>query len=733
MSDVRELRENYNLAELHRRTLRVLGFPLLVLSYLAIGWVFFQHATFTWQHLSPALLAVGTGASLLLSAKHLRVAIVIYVFSLVASSLSYAFTGGFSLAPYFAVCVVLLTGVLLGPLQLLLVTLCMGGGLAIAARIRLPGQSLPPEVLYALIALGITTLSSWLASRNLYTTLGWAWESYNEARQQREQARERQAQLALALRGLDEAASRLQRMNYELNRARDAAEDARSLQQHFTASVSHELRTPLALIAGFSEMIYLSPASYGTPLPAEYVGDVREIYRNSQHLLSLIDDILTISQLKARKLHLRRQEVDLRQVLRDATDSVRPLIEGKGITLVVDVDRAPASAYVDPGRIRQVLINLLTNAYRFTEQGQVSVCAETQDDQVQISVSDTGIGIAPTEQENAFQAFRQLASSERQPLNGVGLGLAISKDFVDMHGGSIWVESRGIPGEGTTFYFTIPFNLRSEVVKPELRRTPDSPFKALSLADAKPSVLLVSHDSQAIGALEKRLIRYHFETASNLASLPNLVREISPLAVVLNPLPGQEMAQFDDVCQWLGDSDVPVVLCPIVTKERQAQSMGVQAYLLKPVTRDIVLSALKDLDRPVRRLLIVDDDLRFVRLLARILRSADQPYELLRAYAAREALEQLRNNEIDAVLLDLLMPDVEGTTLLDWMRQDPRLANIPVIIITSREYDQDDSRRAGGRYIHVTHRWGLGKEQSIRYLGAILDTITSGKPSEPEE
>jgi len=221
--------------------------------------------------------------------------------------------------------------------------------------------------------------------------------------------------------------------------------------------VSHELRGPLNLILGFSRLMALSPERYGEPLPGAYRADVATIYRNSRHLSDLIDDILDLSQIEAERLPLAKERVDLEEeVVKEAAEFVHPLAERKGLTLTLRLAGTLPAVMVDRVRLRQVVLNLLTNAVRFSEKGEITLRTERQRERVLVSVQDSGPGIDADQLPRLFQEFSQAQPAERREVRGSGLGLAISKQLVELHGGEIWVQStRGV---GSTFSFTVPLS-----------------------------------------------------------------------------------------------------------------------------------------------------------------------------------------------------------------------------------------------------------------------------------
>jgi signal transduction histidine kinase/CheY-like chemotaxis protein len=629
---------------------------------------------------------------------------------------------GFQVAPYLFTLAVTFSGLLFDPPGIF-ATAGVSVGLLIAIRAMEQVEPLvATEVALPVIVILLTMLASWLSTRSLHTALHWAWGSQAQAWQRMELARDRQAELQRALKALDEASYRIRRMNYDLAQARDVADEMRRLKQQFVTNVSHELRTPLALIAGFSEMMYLSPESYDAPLPPEYLGDAREIYRSSRHLLSLIDDILDLSQIMAGKMRLSREESDLQTVIHEAANTIRPLIEGKGLALTVELDGIFPALYIDPTRIRQVLLNLLNNARRFTDQGQVVLRARCDNGQVQVGVSDTGIGIAPEDQHKVFGEFQQLDSSLARQHDGVGLGLAISKEFVEMHGGRIWVESEGVSGQGSTFSFTLPLareegeRARPLDGRPLQPRAPDGPVQ---------TVLAVSEDASICHLLERRLDGLQVVKVKGIEQFPAVWEESHPLAVLLSASPAEQDRQCQHLESQLAGTDVPVILCPLGGQERLASALGVEDYLVKPITRDAFLSALDRLGDSVRRVLIVDDDPRVVRLLVRMMRSAGREYEVLRAFSGQDAWAKLEGEGLDLVVLDLIMPEVDGYTILERMRQEEALRDIPVIVITAKGYTLENGQRFGGRLIGIVRQRGFSNEEAIGYVKSILDTLRS--------
>ncbi len=316
-------------------------------------------------------------------------------------------------------------------------------------------QSTPTEVL--LSAGGLTWSSlfvCWLVSRPTTVALDWALHSFQEAQQRTAEARARQGELARLTKSLGEYAYRLEQLNLDLAHARRTANEALQHKEQFAAAVSHELRTPLNLILGFLEMMVLSPdTAYGERLPAAYRADLEAMYRNALHISSLVDDILDLSQIDAGRMAIHREWTAPRCIAEEAVATVETLFTNRHLTLRNLVRDDLPELYVDRTRIRQILINLLSNAARFLVTGGATVSAEVADDLLTLAVHDTGPGIPPDDLPHVFEDFRQSIAATSGH-RGSGLGLAVSRRFAEMHGGSMRVEST--VGAGTTFFLDLP-------------------------------------------------------------------------------------------------------------------------------------------------------------------------------------------------------------------------------------------------------------------------------------
>ena len=268
---------------------------------------------------------------------------------------------------------------------------------------------------------------------------------FREAQRNLEEAREQRLELIQTEEDLRKANGELARLSDRLRVLQRVAEEARQAKAEFVANVSHELRTPLNMIIGFTEIIARSPQVYGGKLPVALLTDIAAIRRNSQHLANLVNDVLDLSQVEAGRMALTKEWTALPEVIEAAIAAVKPFYDSKGLYLRADVSADLPQVFCDGTRVREVIINLLSNAGRFTERGGVDVGCHREAAEIVVSVTDTGPGISQQDQKRVFQPFQQLDSSTRRRHGGSGLGLTISKQFVEMHGGRMWVES---PADG---------------------------------------------------------------------------------------------------------------------------------------------------------------------------------------------------------------------------------------------------------------------------------------------
>ncbi len=524
-----------------------------------------------------------------------------------------------------------------------------------------------------------------------------------EARKHAQEARRHRGQLQRTLKSLDLAHKQLQRANAELFYAREVADKALRFKADFAAKVSHELRTSLNLILGFSETMIFSQDTYGAELPTAYRRDASEIYRNSRHLLALVDDILDLSKLEAGKLGLRRENVDVAGLLRETTDLVRPLAETKGLALELELPEALPNLELDRTRINQVLLNLLSNATRITSHGRIVVRAVPGADEVIVQVRDTGPGIPAEDLEHVFEEFRQLDNAG-DVTGTTGLGLTVSRQIVALHGGRTWAES--VPGQGSTFSFALPV---------EGGDTPATRFSTPSTRPQRsPEPVLVfvgEAESDEAKLLKRHLEGYTLTTAAGWEQARDQVVRSSARAVIVN-------ACLDRVSDPRS-MPVPVVACPLPGPQESRQNLKVEGYLQKPLTVDSVRLALQGAAPHAKNLLIVDDNPSAVRLTERMVQTVAGGYRLFRAYSGQQALARIKAQPPDAIILDLVMPNGDGYALISTLRQNPATARIPIIVASGQAVEETWH----GGPVSVASGEGFTPTEVLQYLQAILSAI----------
>ena len=557
----------------------------------------------------------------------------------------------------------------------------------------------------------------WLSARPSDMTLEWAWASYADARQTQDELRRHQGELNRVLKTLDLAYRRLEHLNDELNQARHAAERAHRLKSEFAVSISHELRTPLNLILGFSEMMVATPHAYGSVrLPPPYQADVDAIFRNAQHLAGLIDDVLDLSQLEAGRPGLSREWSNLAQVADEAVSAVEARLSNSGLSLTVDFPDDLPPVLIDRTRIRQILINLLNNAARFTDAGGAQVHALRGDHEVVVSVTDTGIGISADDVAHVFDEFYQSNGNLQRRAGGSGVGLTISKRLVELHGGAMWVES--VVGQGSTFSFSLP--LVDNVVTGGLAGDWEMWDRVVKERPTEDPVLgLLTDDPSIARTFRRYLDGYRIVPIQNIDEVRKVTEDSTVQGVVFATESASECWQR--LCR-VGDSGthLPIAAVTFSSARSRATDLGVRDYLSKPITRTQIEQTLKRLGKSVRTILVVDDNADMVHLLGQMIRRYDRRLRVLQATAGREALVIMAECQPDLILLDLLMPDIDGYGVLTAMRADERLRDIPVVAVSGGTATAEASTIG---IIGIARPDGFSTDETLRCLRGCFDAL----------
>jgi signal transduction histidine kinase/CheY-like chemotaxis protein len=586
-----------------------------------------------------------------------------------------------------------------------------------------PGQIAP--VVFGGILAGFV---GWSAFSPFLIMVEWSTENLRRVAQSLEEARNQRMELRQIQEDMLHANNELNRLSIRLKVMTEKAEEARRMKEEFVANVSHELRTPLNMIIGYTDLIMKSPQVYSKRLPARLLADISSIQRNSQHLVDLINDVLDLSQVDAGRMALTKRWTSLQEIIDAAIIAVKPFYETKNLYLRTELPQNEMLIYCDSTRLREVILNLLSNAGRITEQGGVLVGVVEDHDNVVIRVKDTGPGITPEDQVKIFEPFSQLDRMLHHRTGGSGLGLSISKRFIELHDGKMWFESE--VGTGTTFYFSIPTGISSQSLAARgglprwinryVEYIPRSrPNKAPS-PQYIPRLVVVENER----AFQHLFSRYadHVEIvpAESLEMAIQLMKESPAQAVIMNTQAFENDQAFTPAVPL--PYNTPVISCWVPGKEEVARRLGVVEYLLKPTRQEDLIAAFDRFNKLELSLLMVEDDPETIQLFARII-SANRPdFRVIRASNGREALDLMRARQPEAVLLDLMLPDLDGYQVLREKAADPAISSIPVVIVSAN--DPVGAQVISSQFA-VRRTSGLSVQEFLECVMAIVGTLNS--------
>lgn len=503
-------------------------------------------------------------------------------------------------------------------------------------------------------------------------------------------------------------------------------EQANRAKSEFLANMSHELRTPLNSILGFAELLEKQFFGELNERQLEYVMDIKE---SGDHLLELINDILDLSKIEAGALELDLQSVALPDLLEGSLRMLREKSMKQNIKLDMQLEKGVGTVNADSRKIKQVVFNLLANALKFTpEGGKVVLSATKHKECVHISISDNGIGIAEDELEKIFQKFSQVDGSLSRRHEGTGLGLALSKKLVEMHGGEIWVESK--LGMGSKFTFSIPVTSKIEpavISQPELTSKYDWQERR-KISGKIPLVLIVDDNDQDAKLLDIYLkdAGYRVARAVNgkegFEMAQKLYPEVITLDIFMPVMDGWELLE-----KLQGDpklKNIPVIIISVTSDSQRGVAFGASEVLVKPLEPESLFGVMQNILSPTPasntslNVLVVDDDPRAVEIIAQNLES--QGHRAIKAYGGAEGINKAREEKVDLILLDLMMPEVNGFEVVKTLKQDPSLKDVPVIILTAKILTARDYEKLQGLVEGVKEKGNININSLLADVSRIL-------------
>ncbi|TMF84282.1 MAG: response regulator [Chloroflexi bacterium] len=499
----------------------------------------------------------------------------------------------------------------------------------------------------------------------------------------------------------------------QLRQANAELEEASRHKSKFLAGMSHELRTPLNAILGFSELLMDDGDTLTSSVRQNFLAN---IHTSGKHLLGLINDILDLAKVEAGQTELYLESVAVEGVARGVLDLLTPLADRKQIGL--HLTEEPVSVVADHQKVKQMLINLVSNAIKFTPAGgRVDVSCRRRGQEVRIAVRDTGVGIAREDLPRVFEEFEQLEPPADQTAEGTGLGLALTKRFAELHGG--WVEVRSQLGRGSTFTLHLPVEAAAPAARP---RVPVA-------AGDGPLILVVEDNPHAADLLTTYLTRggYSVEVANQGSSALELARRLRPDAITLDLLL-PEVDGWDVLAALKHDpetADIPVVVVTVVDSPARGRALGAVDYLVKPVDPRTLLDCLEHRRLARRtngeevRVLVVDDDpLHHARLEGLL---SSEGYAVIKAMGGREGIRKARELAPAVVILDLLMPDLSGLDVVAALKADPATAAIPILVMTAKELSREDKRVLNAQAAAVLEKPSVAGADLLGWLDELLN------------
>jgi hypothetical protein len=523
-----------------------------------------------------------------------------------------------------------------------------------------------------------------------------------------------------------------------LTKAKDAADAANQAKSAFLATMSHELRTPMNAILGYSEILMEDAKDKGQE---DFIPDLQKIHASGNNLLSLINNILDLSKIEAGKMDLFLESFGISRVIEDVVNTIKPLAEKNANALQVHCADDLGTMYADLTKVRQSLFNLLSNACKFTENGTITLEASRElidgVDWIKFSVSDTGIGMAPDQMEKLFQPFVQGDASTSRKFGGTGLGMTITHRFCQMMGGEISAASE--PGRGTTFTIRLPARVKAQPPAAAPLSEPPEPMDSEGLS----TVLVIEDDPDTRDLLKRFLSKdgFRVKTVSEGEEGLRLARELQPDVITLDVMmPGLDgWAVLTELKADPALADIPVVMLTIVDNKNLGYALGASDYLTKPIQRERLLAVLEKYRRHPQPgpVLVVEDDPETREILRRLLEK--EGCQVIAAENGRVALERLAESQPMLILLDLMMPEMDGFQFIDRVRQHENWRTIPIVVVTAKDLTKEDRLRLNGYVQEIIRKDACPRDELLAEVSELVKSCleksklkTGNRPAKKE-
>ena len=517
-----------------------------------------------------------------------------------------------------------------------------------------------------------------------------------------------------------EARERLEGKNAELLESQKAAEAANEAKSTFLANMSHELRTPLNAIIGYSEMLIEDAEDENE----DFIPDLDKINNSGKHLLGLINDILDLSKVESGKMELYLESFELEKVIKEIESTIKPLIEKNKNSLKIDYQSNEKTMKADVTKVRQILLNLLSNSAKFTKEGDISIkvlSSERIENAIDFIVADTGIGMNPEQVEKVFKPFTQADEKTTRKFGGTGLGLTITKMFAEMMGGSIEIDSE--EGKGTTFTVTLPLNVVDKSKE-------GIDLKEKISKDAGYTILVIDDDDNAQDMMKKFLEKQDFTIlqAKTGEDGLNLAAQYMPDAITLDVMM-PEMDGWEVLAALQANEktkNIPVIMLTMANEPDIGYSLGATDYLTKPVNWEELSTILRrhQIESDSQSILIVEDDETTRDMLRKSLESNE--YKVRSAINGKEALEKIQSSKPGLILLDLMMPEMDGFEFAERLRENKEWLDIPVVVITAKDLTKEDHARLKGNVEAIMQKGSYSKNELLNEVSERIRKITEG-------